>query len=237
MAKRHVAWSNRSIQRWVMKAKKLLKKYLNIVETYHVTLMQGNSKTGRNCYTVSLLPVIDCCNCSECKNHCYDVQHDVINDGCLHQRLINSAIHKADPDRYWFEIEEQVNGLFVTELRINVGGDLSDDDFDYINDMGKRNPQCDFLFFTKNYDGCNAWLDAHGGNFVSNVHPIYSRWPGMEMKNPYHIPESHILWADGTTTAPEFGAYFCGGNCSYCHFHKEGCWVLKKGDHVVFEAH
>lgn len=237
MAKRHVKWSDMSIKRFVVKARAKLKKYLADVHNLHVTIMDGNNKTGRNCFTVSLLPIIDCCNCSECKNHCYDVQHDVINDGCLHQRLINSAIHKADPERYWREIEEQVKVLFVTELRINVGGDLTNEDFEFINEMGKRNPNCDFLFFTKNYDGCNEWLDNHDGKFVSNVHPIYSRWPGMEMKNPYHIPESHVLFPDGTTTAPEFGAYFCGGNCSYCHFHKEGCWVLKNGEHVIFEAH
>lgn len=237
MAKRHVAWSNDSIKRFVVKAKARLKKYLANVNNIHVQIMDGNNKTGKNCYTVSLLPVIDCKKCSECKNHCYDVQHDVINESCLHQRLVNSAIHKTDPARYWAEIEAQVREFFVTELRINVGGDLSGDDFEYINEMGKRNKRCDFMFFTKNDDECNAWLDAHGGEFVSNVHPVYSRWPGMEMKNPYHIPESHILWPDGTTTAPDFGAYFCKGNCSYCHFHGEGCWALKKGEHVIFEAH
>ena len=237
MAKRHITWGNESIQRYIKKAKTLRKYYLEHVNEIHVQLMPGNDKTGRNCMTVSLAPIIDCPNCSECKGDCYDVQHDVINKGCLNQRLINSAIHKLDPERYWKEIETNVNNLFVTELRINVGGDLSGNDFEYVNEMGKRIPSCDFLFFTKNYDECNAFLNLHNGKFVENVQCIYSRWPGMEMKNPHHMPESHILWADGRTTAPEFGAYFCKGNCSYCHFHKEGCWKLKKNEHVLFEAH
>lgn len=236
MAK-HVAWGNRAIERFVKKALTALQKQLAKVGLLHVRLMKGNDKTGLFCFTVSLLPIIDCPNCKECKNHCYDVQHDCINKGCFEQRVINSAIHKTDVERYWREIELQVQANFVTQLRINVGGDLSGIDFECINEIGKRNPQCDFLFFTKNYKECNAWLAEHNGEFAQNVKCIYSRWPGMECDNPFNMPESHVLWEDGSTTAPEFGAYYCGGNCSECHFKKEGCWVLKKGEHVIFKAH
>ena len=236
MAKRHNVWSNKAIENFIKKATTLLEDYKSEVEDLHVTLLPGNGKTGRNCFTVSLLPIIDCPNCKECKNHCYDVQHDVIKKDCLKYRLINSAIHKLDQERYWTEIEEQILELFVTELRINVGGDLLKSDFGYINEIAKRHPGTDFLFFTKNYKGINEWIDENG-MFADNVKPIISRWPGMECSNPHNLPESHILWPDGSTTAPEFGSYFCGGNCSFCHFHKEGCWTLQHGESVIFEAH
>ncbi len=237
MAKRHIAWGNRAIERFVKKSLNAIQKQLAKTGLLHVRLMKGNDKTGLFCFTVSLLPVIDCPNCSECKNHCYDVQHDCINKGCFEQRVINHIIHKADAERYWREIELQVQANFVTQLRINVGGDLSGIDFECINEMAKRNPGCDFLFFTKNYKECNSWLAAHNGEFEGNVKCIFSRWPGMECDNPFNMPESHVLWEDGSTTAPEFGAYYCGGNCSECHFKQEGCWVLKKGEHVIFRVH
>ena len=237
MAKKHVKWSDDAVARFVKKATALRESFMERVNDLHVRLMPGNDKTGRNCMTVSLLPVVDCYNCKECKYHCYDLQHDVINKGCLEQRLINSTIHQADPERYWGEIEKEVKSQFVTELRINVGGDLRGYDFDFVNDLGIHVPACDSLFFTKNYCECNSWLDKHNGSFVDNVQCIYSRWPGMHMENPYHMPESHILWENGSTTAPAYGAYFCGGNCSYCHFYKEGCWKLNKNEHVLFKAH
>lgn len=108
-------------------------------------------------------------------------------------------------------------------------------DFAYVAKLGRQNKQTDFLFFTKNYDGINTFLDHH--RFPKNVKSILSAWPGLELKNPHNLPVSHVLFPDGTTTAPEFGAYFCQGNCSRCHFEREGCWVLKKGENVLFEAH
>ena len=66
----------------------------------------------------------------------------------------------------------------------------------------------------------------------------------MEFNNPYNLPCAHVLWADGKTTAPDFKAKFCGGNCSECFHHykmgnkeKSGCWRLGNGEHVIFLAH
>ena len=141
----------------------------------------------------------------------------------------------ADPKRFWDEIDAQVKANYVTELRINVGGDLTDDDFAYIAELGKRNPKTLILFFTKNYEGINAFLDEC--EFPENVSPIMSAWKNTKMENPHNLPCSHVLWEDGSTTAPEFGAYFCTGNCSECAFQERGCWTLKHGEHVVFKAH
>ena len=91
------------------------------------------------------------------------------------------------------------------------------------------------LFFTKNYKGINKFLDNN--SFPSNVRPIMSAWENMEMDNPHNLPNSHVLYEDGRTTAPEYGAVYCGGNCSECAFKGEGCWNLKNGEHVVFMAH
>ena len=205
------------------------------VEELHVKLQRGNKKTGVNCWTVSLMPVIDCGNCSHCSHGCYDLRNDLIYPAVIEDRARNSAIHKVNPERYWREIDQQIKLNYVQELRLNVGGDLTDDDFYYVKALGEANPKTQILFFTKNYKGINKFL--YDNKFPENVHPIMSAWQNMEMDNPHNLPCSHVLYEDGRTTAPEYGAYYCSGNCSECAFEGKGCWTLKNGEHVIFRVH
>ena len=205
------------------------------VDKLHVQLRQGNRKTGVNCWTVSLLPVVDCCNCAECKYECYDIKSDMIYPNVVADRCKNSAIHKADIKRYWDEVDIQIKANFISELRLNVGGDLSNEDFSYVAELGRKNPKTMIMFFTKNYKGINLFLEQN--EFPENVHPIMSAWENTPMDNPNNLPCSHVLYEDGRTTAPQYGAYYCGGNCSECAYKGDGCWNLKKGEHVIFKVH
>ena len=229
------ALSNEAMKNRVSTLRSAQKEAIKNVKNLHVKVQRGNRKTGANCWTVSLLPVIDCGNCSKCKYNCYDLKADLIYPAVINDRARNSAIHKKEPDRFWREINEQIRDNFIRELRINVGGDLSYNDFAYVRVLGLENPNTDILFFTKNYDAINRYLDEV--SFPKNVHPIMSAWKGRKMDNPHNLPCSHILYENGDTTAPESGAVYCGGNCSECAFNGEGCWNLKKGEHVIFRAH
>ena len=201
----------------------------------HVKLQEGNKKTGSSFWTVSLMPVVDCCNCSQCSKKCYDLKHDVIHTTVLADRVRNSAIHKCDPARYWAEIGWGIKLHGVGFLRINVGGDMTDRDFDYVADLATANPKTELLFFTKNYDGLAARIRKHG-MLPGNVHAIVSRWPCMKYKNPYGLPEAHVRFRDGTTTAPK-NAIECNGNCSACAETKNGCFGLARYQSVVFDEH
>lgn len=224
-----------AIMRRVKKMIEIRERYLKDIDNVHIKLQKGNTKTGQNCWTVSLIPIADCPNCTKCKYACYDICNVCFQPAVQNDRAKNSALHKADPKRFWEEVDMQVKANFVTELRINVGGDLSDDDFAYVAELGRKNPRTMILFFTKNYKGINKFLEDN--EFPENVKTLMSAWEGMEMENPHHLPCSHVLWEDGTTTAPQYGGYFCTGNCSECAFWERGCWTLKKGEHVVFQAH
>lgn len=208
---------------------------LKDVDNLHVRIQRGNKKTGVNCWTVSLLPVVDCSNCAECSKDCYDLKSDLIYKGVVNDRCRNSAIHKADIARYWNEIDIQIKANFIRELRLNVGGDLNNDDFKYVAQLGANNPKTRILFFTKNYRGINKFLKK--SSFPDNVFPILSAWQHVSMDNPYNLPCSHVLYEDGRTTAPQYGAIYCGGNCSECAFNGNGCWNLKHGEHVIFKVH
>jgi hypothetical protein len=205
------------------------------VSNYHIKLQEGNSKTGRRVMTISLIPVIDCLNCTHCMYECYDVRNDCCYPSVQKSRAINSAVHKADQKRFWEEIEMQIKAFYVECLRINVGGDLNRKDFDYLTEIAERNPQATFLFFTKNYKEANEYLDVR--DFPKNVQCIFSAWEGMEMSNPHNMPCSHVLYVDGRTTAPAYGAILCTGDCTECYMEDRGCFTLKKGEHVVFPAH
>lgn len=204
------------------------------VDNLHVRLQRGNSKTGSVVWTVSLMPVLDCYGYCE---GCYDLWNDCIYTNVIKDRARNSAIHEVDPERYWNEISLQIKANFVSALRVNVGGDLKGNDFALLNKVAKDNPDCDILFFTKSYQDINAFLAEN--EFVPNVHPIVSCWKDRETPNPHNLPTAHVLYVDGTTTAPEYGAILCKGNCSECHYNKKdrGCWELGKGESVVFPAH
>lgn len=227
--------STEAMKKRVSKLRDAQKSAIKDVKNLHVKVQRGNRKTGANCWTVSLLPVIDCANCSKCKKNCYDLKADLIYPAVINDRARNSAIHKKEPDRFWREINDQVKENCIRELRINVGGDLDYNDYPYVRVLGLENPSTDILFFTKNYEDINRYLDEV--SFPENVHVIMSAWEGMKMENRHNLPCSHLLYEDGRTTAPEFGAYYCGGNCSECNFKGEGCWNLKKGEHVIFRAH
>ena len=211
--------------------------FLSHVDDVHVKLQDGNSKTGAKVKTVSLAPVIDCLrNCKNCMKECYDTRNDCCYPSVRLDRARNSAIHKANPSRYWNEISQLISEQKVDCLRINVGGDLTDDDFAYVDTVAKWNPTCKILLFTKNYQGANAYMDKNG-DFAENLQIIFSAWKDTEMVNPYNMPESHVLYVDGSTTAPEYGAYYCGGDCTECFMEGKGCMTLKKGEHVIFMAH
>lgn len=229
--------SIKAINGRVQKMVRMRDKYIEDIDNCHVKLMPGNSKTGKNCWTVSLIPLADCGhNCRECGKECYDIINVCFQPNVQRTRALNSAVHMMDINRYWEEISLGIQYNAVTELRLNVGGDIIYEDLIYIDDVARKNPKCDILFFTKSYEDVNMYLDEHG-EFAPNVKCIMSAWKNTPMDNKHNLPTSHVLYVDGTTTAPEYGAVFCKGNCSQCHYNSEGCFALGKGESVIFPAH
>lgn len=56
------------------------------------------------------------------------------------------------------------------------------------------------------------------------------------MDNPFRLPEAHVRYRDGSTTARD-DALDCGGNCTECALTDGGCWTLRTGEQVVFNEH
>lgn len=217
----------------MMQYKKEFLAKLKAGEEVRVKLRPGNLKTGVSFMTVSLLPIIDCVKvCSKyCGKDCYDMRHDMRNACVRRDRARNSAIREFSVEMYWTQILESCIANGVHNLRLNVGGDLHDEDFDYVNWIAQKRPNMQIQFFTKNYNGLNDFTKRIGG-FPDNVKCIVSAWPGVKMNNPYHYPESHIIWEDGSSTLPNYARHvsLCSGNCTVCDEKGIGCINSKRVD-------
>lgn len=202
----------------------------------HIKVSYGNRKTTALVPSVSLIPVADYGACAACKRGCYDVRNVCCYKQSRRQRAINSAIAHEDMERFFSEIEAVTK--FLRYFRYNCGGDIINPWFwQHMVDVAERNTHCQFLVFTKMFWIVNRWLDR-GGVIPDNLHVIFSDWRGMEMDNPYGLPVSSPLWADGTT-GPHVteNRFICPGNCAECAEAQGGCWGAKSGDTILFEAH
>lgn len=234
--RKSIKWKN--LNNIIKKMNDTLNYYMNNVDKIHVYFACGNEKTGL-IPSVSLLPIIDCENCMHCMNGCYDVRHDIIYKECMERRAINSAIHREDQERFWKEIKLYCQSHNLPALRFNVGGDFNEKDFIYLASVAAETPSTDYLFFTKNYDGINAAIDKIG-SFPTNVHAIMSAWNGVQMNNVHHLPESHVIDADGNTTLGNFDrVLYCQGNCTECKMrpNQVSCWTIHNGEKVLFPFH
>lgn len=206
------------------------------VESEHIRLSYGNRKTTAMVPSVSLIPVADCGNCKLCYRGCYDVRNVCCYKQSRKQRAVNSAIFKSDRERYFQEIE--LHAHFHRYFRFHIGGDIKD--YDYLVRMVRVAadvPDCQFLCFTKMFDIVNEYLDKFE-SFPDNLHIIFSDWRGMEMENRHNLPVSSPKWKD-STTGPNVSekSFLCPGNYAECATVGKGCWIAKKGDTILFEAH
>lgn len=206
-----------------------------------VRFSTGNRKTGAAVPSVSLIPVADCGNCKVCAGGCYDVRNVCFQKSVQVSRAVNSAIFHSNPEKYFNEIRRFVR--FARFFRWHVGGDVAGLGYWLqVVAIALETPACEFLIFTKEFDLVNSWLDA-GNVLPKNLHVIFSDWRGQKMDNPYNLPISSPVWFDADGREIERGphctpaAVWCPGSCEDCAAVCGGCWGLKNGETVLFEAH
>ena len=200
--------------------------------TKHVSISRGNSKMG-GVPSVSLPPIITCRRCA-CHLKCYAQKIARLRPSVANAYRNNLEILLDDPAAYWREVEAAI--MTSRYFRFHVAGDIPDEVyFQHVVDVSSRNQHCQILCFTKKYEIINSYLDT-GGTLPNNLHMIFSGWAGLEMQNPYHLPEAHVRYRHGETTA-RADAQQCGGNCTECFLTDCGCWTLKQGEQVIFDEH
>lgn len=229
---------------WVLTPQNMKRRMVNIerelseceknVDKLHVRISGGNTKLG-NIPSVSLIPVIDCGNCSQCARSCYDLRSDMIYKQSIKARCCNSVILRHDPERYFKEIEAFLTWQYPRAFRWHIGGDIKD--VQYLDNMvriAESHKEIVFLCFTKMFHVVNEYLDG-GKTFPLNFHLLFSGWNGLDMPNPHDLPTAHVILPNGTS-APD-GTRLCTGNCTECMRKNRLCWSIGSGESVGFIAH
>lgn len=198
-----------------------------------VSISPGNAKLGK-IPSVSLPSIITCRPCL-CQKKCYARKLERLRPTVANAYKRNLEVLRSDPETYWREVEAAV--MTSRFFRFHVSGDIPDRDcLDHMIGLAERHKHCEILCFTKKYELVNEKLSSCGGHLPGNLHIIFSGWVGLEMANPFSLPEAHVRYRDGSTTARR-DAVECPGNCTECAMTDCGCWVLKPGEQVVFREH
>lgn len=197
-----------------------------------ISISQGNSKMG-SIASVSLPSIVTCRKC-DCQQKCYAHKLERLRPSVRQAYQKNFDQLLADPDTYWREVEAAI--MMNRYFRFHVSGDIPDRDYlERMIAVARRNPHCQILCFTKKFSLVNAYL-ANDPGLPENLHMIFSAWPGLTMDNPHRLPEAHVRFRDGSTTA-QADAKPCSGNCTECAITNDGCWTLLSGEQVIFNEH
>lgn len=197
-----------------------------------VSISSANKKMGK-ISSVSLPSVVTCRKCA-CQQKCYARKLERLRPAVAAAYKRNLDVLQSDPDTYWREVEAAI--MLSRFFRFHVSGDIPD--ITYLIrmvDVAQRNQHCQILCFTKKYELVNDYLSG-GAVLPSNLHMILSAWTGLEMQSPFLLPEAHVRYRDGSTTARD-DAKLCGGNCTECAYTDDGCWTLQRGEQVIFNEH
>lgn len=196
------------------------------VDQIKMAISKGNRKIGR-VMNVSLPPILTCANCSQCKYLCYDVKACLqYPNTVIDARIRNLSILIKDRDEYFHRIDEAMNRRRKNKyFRWHVAGDIVDVDyFDRMITNAKSHPDFIIWTYTKNYRVVNEWISAHGRDAIpANFHIMFSEWRGLEMINPYHMPEFRVVFKDDAVKPDPRENHYCPGNCDVCKAMHRGC--------------
>lgn len=194
---------------------------------------KGNSKMG-SITSVSLPSILTCVKDCDCQNKCYAHKIERLRPTVKKSYESNLTLLNSSPEIYWREVEASI--MMNRYFRFHVSGDIPDNVyFAHMVEIADRNKHCEILCFTKKYNIINDYLEL-GGKLPPNLHIVFSAWRGYKMNNPFLLPEAHVRYKDGYTTASK-SAKECAGNCARCVTTDGGCWSLKQGEQVVFNEH
>lgn len=199
----------------------------------NIKISNGNSKMGK-IPSVSLPSGLTCRGDCECNKKCYAKKLERLRPSVRSAYQHNYELLRCAPETYWREVEGTI--MMSRYFRFHVSGDIPDlTYFAKMIEIADRNPHCQILCFTKKYDVVNTTLGV-GIQIPENLHIILSVWRDLKCPNLYGLPEAHVKYRDGGTTARS-DAVKCGGNCTECAITAGGCWTLKNGEQVVFNEH
>ena len=107
----------------IQRMRSVTEEIMSLEELPHLSFSEGNRKTDSLVPSISLRPILDCGNCSQCSKSCYDFRNDLRFDDHYRSRAKNYVVWKKNPKLYFEEIS-----LFCkrkVSFRWHIGGDDS----------------------------------------------------------------------------------------------------------------
>lgn len=236
-----MAYKHETLENLIIRANGLKREFISIKADLHVCISKKNTKIGK-VMNVSMMPILTCHNCKECKKLCYDVKACLqYSNTVLPARMRNTVLAMYDRDRYFAEIDEACTRRRKNKyFRWHVAGDILDMDyFQRMIAICKAHPDFVFWTYTKYYSVVNEYCSKYGYDAIpANFSIMFSEWDGMAMDNPYSFPVFSCKLKDGNKnrTEAEFSKmYKCPGNCDICKTGKtHGCI---KGEDTYCDEH
>ena len=189
-----------------------------------VSISKGNSKLGAKISNISLTPVLSCVSGVPCaKKECYALKSYRQYPNVRNAWDKNLRIFLSDPATYFEQINVHLQSKTSLFFRWHVGGDIPN--IRYLLGMvelSAKNPQTQFLAFTKNY-GILANFDKP--DLPKNLSVVVSAWPKYSIPKYIRDQGYKIAWYDdGTETrySKKFSTV-CSGKCDDCL----ECWDSK----------
>lgn len=223
-----------------MYSKESIKKVINLmnerrayyapiaIDHIKMAISTGNRKIGR-VMNVSLPPIMTCANCKECKYLCYDVKACLqYPNTVIDARIRNLSILTKDRNEYFNRIDAAMSRRKKNKFfRWHVAGDIIDVDyFDRMVENARKHSDFIIWTYTKNYAVVNEWIRQHGGSkkaLPDNFTVMFSEWRGLEMINPYRLPEFHVVFKSDAVKPDPKKVHYCPGNCDVCKALHRGC--------------
>lgn len=194
-------------------------------DAYKLAISSGNRKIGR-VMNVSIAPIITCGKaCKHCMCICYDIKACLqYPNTVIDARARNTALAIVARDEYFARIDAAMSRRRKNKyFRWHVAGDILDIDyFDRMVRNARNHPDFVIWTYTKQYEIVNEWIKENGP-LPENFHVMFSEWRGLEMVNPYGMPEFRVVFKDDEHKPDAATNHYCPGNCDICKAEKRGC--------------
>lgn len=215
---------------------------INYVEPYP-RFSISNSKLGPSIPSVNQPAGITCASGVPCRKDCYASEHH----GNYRFASVQTSLRKNleaylnSPTDFFNLIIAKLHMIPYKYFRWHSSGDIVNREyFEGMVRVANECPDTKFLCFTKKYDLINTYLDE-GLEIPENLTVIFSHWGNYPVNNKYNLPTSHVRFKKITNECdnsdiPE-DAFECKTFCGDCVATGYNCWLMGKGESVVFNKH
>ncbi len=193
-------------------------------------ISKGNSKLG-SVPNINVPAITTCRHDAPCKKECYACKGTFNYKNVKNRYAENLAVFLESPEKAELDLLSQLP--YMGFIRLHTSGDFVNMDYlKMIVRICDKLPNVKFMAFTKKYELINEYIELYG-ELPENLKIIFSLWDGFACDNPHNFPTSAVQLKLGNIDPLPANSFDCPGRCDQCF----KCWMLEKGENVLFQQH